>query len=346
MFEKYKYKIASATGIPSLFHYLNRKKPLILTYHGLYDGPHQEIDALPATFVHVDDFARQMAFIKKKYTVVSPQALLDYVDGMSALPEHAALVTFDDGYESFCRLAWPILKTLDIRAIVFVPTRYVEDRKTFWFDTVWLFLKLSSRDEVKWVVDVLNLEESYAESPSQLARFVFAAMKSMTPVKRDSVVDRIFSDLMKKLSPDDPTLRLFYSLTKEEIRNLAGQGMVFGGHTHSHTILSAMADNDVKNEILYNKQMLDQISGSPSEFFAYPNGGHGDFDERHKRMLRDAGYKVSFSLTYRRSSIREDTMNVSRINVNPEDTLGSFDYHNSGIVGTIGEIRSILKYEC
>lgn len=343
MLEKYKYKLANATGIPWLFHYLNRKKPLILTYHGLYDGPVHKTGSLPATFVHVDNFAQQMVFINKKYRVISPQYILDCVEGKTDLPENAALITFDDGYESFRRLAWPILKSMGNSALVFVPTRYVEDRKPFWFDTIWLYLKSSSRDELRWLVDVLDPEKSCFKPSSPLAPFVFKTMKSMAPEKRDKIVDRQFSDLMKKISPDDPRLRLFYSMSGEEIKELAGHGMVFGGHTHSHTILSSMDDDAVKYEIRLNKKTLEQIACHPVEFFAYPNGGQGDFDERHKHMLRNVGYRVAFSLTYRRSPIFEDTLNVSRINVNPEDTLESFDFHNSGIVNHYNSLKNKLN---
>ena len=344
MLENYKYKLANATGLPWLFHYLNRKKPLILTYHGLFDGPVHKTGSLPATFVHVDNFAQQMAFIKKKYRVISPQDILDCVDGKTDLPVNAALITFDDGYESFHRLAWPILKSMDISAVVFVPTRYVEDRKPFWFDIVWLYLKVSSRDEIGWLVDTMDQIQSCSRPLSPLTPFVFTIMKSMAPEKRDRIMDRIFSELIKKTSPDDPTFRLFYSMTGDIIKEVARHGVVFGGHTHSHTIMSSMDDDAVKNEISLNKQALEQITGHPAEFFAYPNGGQEDFDERHKHMLRNAGYKVAFSLTYRRSPIFEDTLNVSRINVNPEDTLESFDFHNSGIVHHYNRLKKLTNH--
>lgn len=350
MFEKYKYKIAKTTGVPWLFHYMNRKKPLVITYHGLYDGLVHETGSLPSTFVHVDNFAQQMAFIKKKYRVVSPQNILDCVDGKTDLPENAALITFDDGYESFYRLAWPILRTMELTALVFVPTRYVEDRKPFWFDSVWLYLKSSSRDELRWLVDALDPEQTCLKPSSPLASFVFTTMKSMAPEKRDSIVDRLLYDLMKKISLDDSRLRLFYSMSGEMINELAGHGMVFGGHTHSHTILSSMDDHTVKNEIRINKQTLEQIAGHPVEFFAYPNGGQGDFVEHHKHILRNAGYKASFSLTYRRSSVVNDPMDISRINVNPEDTLDSFDFHctcsnqySDEVLEFITNLKKIIK---
>ncbi|MFA6010958.1 MAG: polysaccharide deacetylase family protein [Desulfobacteraceae bacterium] len=344
MLEKYKYKLANATGLPWLFHYLNRKKPLILTYHGLFDGPVHKTGSLPATFVHVDNFAQQIAFIKKKYRVISPQNILDCVDGKTDLPENSALITFDDGYESFHRLAWPILKSMDISAVVFVPTRYVEDRKPFWFDMVWLFLMRCSIAEAGWLCNALGLKNTDNAITSQKHDLIFNALKLLPPEKRDAVIYPLSSDVMRKISPDDPIMRLFFSMTDEQITNLANRNIHFGGHTHSHTILSSMSYPAVVNEIAVNNEKLVKLTGSPCDFFAYPNGGAGDFDENHKEILRNSGIKVSFSLTYKRSSVFGDPMDISRINVNPEDTLESLNYHGTGMIHFLDACRRGMTF--
>ena len=152
-----KYLIANATGIPAFVNFLNRRKLLVLAYHGIYDGPCRP-GALPETFVHVDDLKAQVLAIKRKYHIIDPEDLKNHLVNGSSLPSQAALITFDDGYESFYRLAWPVLKSLGIRPIVFVTTRNVENKLPFWFDLVWLFMNQSSPGDVKQVMDKLGLE--------------------------------------------------------------------------------------------------------------------------------------------------------------------------------------------
>lgn len=341
MLGDYKYKLANATGIPRLFHYLNRKRPLVLTYHGLFDGHVNQTGFLPATFVHVDNFKQQMAFIKKKYRVISPQDIIDCVDGKKHLPENAALITFDDGYESFYRLAWPILKSMNISSVVFVPTRYVEDGKPFWFDTVWLFLKRCSFVEKIRLYNGLGLKNMDNRIAAQRHSLIFNILKSLPAEKRDVVIDQISSNVHREVNPDDQMMRHFFSMTGEQISNLANQNIFFGGHTHSHTILSSMDYPEVENEIAVNKERLEKLTGKPCQLFAYPNGGFGDFDDNHKKILRKVGFRASFSLTYKRSSVYADSMDISRINVNPEDSLESLNYHGTGLVQFIDICRSI-----
>lgn len=42
-----------------------------------------------------------------------------------ALPERPVIVTFDDAYRDTLEVAWPVLRALDVPAVVFVPTAYI-----------------------------------------------------------------------------------------------------------------------------------------------------------------------------------------------------------------------------
>jgi peptidoglycan/xylan/chitin deacetylase (PgdA/CDA1 family) len=51
-----------------------------------------------------------------------------------SIPHRTFLVTFDDGYESVYLEAWPILKSLQIPATIFLATRYLDSNTPFPFD--------------------------------------------------------------------------------------------------------------------------------------------------------------------------------------------------------------------
>lgn len=337
MLEKYKYKIVNSTGIPALLHFINRKKPLVLTYHGFFDGDIPKTGALPATFVHIENFAKQMAFIKKKYRIISPEELLESINGGFNLPDNSALITFDDGYESFHRLAWPILKAFNIKGIVFIPTRYVEDRSPFWFDMVWLYINRFFNEDIGWLPDALGFDNKKSQQPCRID-YIYNKLKLLSQEKRDYIIAKVTFKLFKKIRSNDSIMRLFYCMTSGQIKGLSTQGISFGGHTHSHTILSSMDDLVAKEEIAVNKQKLEKLTNSSCKFFAYPNGGSCDFNDKHKKILKDVGYKVGFSLTQKRAKLSNDLMAVSRINVNPEDTLDSLNFHCTGIIQYINAV--------
>lgn len=71
--------------------------------------------------VHSDEFESDLIFLKENgYNTVTVSQLIDYVDGNSDLPEKPIMITFDDGFESFISIAFPLLKQYNMKAVVSV----------------------------------------------------------------------------------------------------------------------------------------------------------------------------------------------------------------------------------
>jgi peptidoglycan/xylan/chitin deacetylase (PgdA/CDA1 family) len=76
-------------------------------------------------------FAWQMQFLKEHYTVISPEYLTSLVTNGAMLPRNAVLVTFDDGYRDVYENAYPILKKMGLKALIFPATDYIGTNKPF-----------------------------------------------------------------------------------------------------------------------------------------------------------------------------------------------------------------------
>lgn len=87
----------------------------ILRYAELVEGAPKTEDQ-----VSVSAFAEQMqALADAGYTPIDIWELRDYVTKGTELPENPILITFDDGYESFYTLAFPVLKEYGFKATCF-----------------------------------------------------------------------------------------------------------------------------------------------------------------------------------------------------------------------------------
>jgi peptidoglycan/xylan/chitin deacetylase (PgdA/CDA1 family) len=76
--------------------------------------------------VSADRFAEQIDWLLDNgYRVVTLSDVAAFMAGRLALPPRSVVLTFDDGYESFHRLAWPILRKHGLPATVFVYTDFV-----------------------------------------------------------------------------------------------------------------------------------------------------------------------------------------------------------------------------
>jgi peptidoglycan/xylan/chitin deacetylase (PgdA/CDA1 family) len=91
----------------------------ILCYHRL--GP-----AASKMVVTPTAFEAQMAWlVDNGYRVITLAELSGFLAGKSALPARTVVLTFDDGYESVYRHAFPVLKRLRLPATLFVYTDFL-----------------------------------------------------------------------------------------------------------------------------------------------------------------------------------------------------------------------------
>ncbi len=87
---------------------------LVIGYHDVED------DAADQRYlaVRTSALSDQMAWLRDNgYHPVNVQQILDAHDGKIVLPKKAVLLTFDDGYSSFYRRVWPLLKAYNWPAL-------------------------------------------------------------------------------------------------------------------------------------------------------------------------------------------------------------------------------------
>jgi peptidoglycan/xylan/chitin deacetylase (PgdA/CDA1 family) len=72
-----------------------------------------------------------MRFLKRHYTVITPEQLVAVQCEGGTLPRNAVLLTFDDGYRDVYERAYPVLKDLGLRAFLFPATDYVGGSRPF-----------------------------------------------------------------------------------------------------------------------------------------------------------------------------------------------------------------------
>lgn len=256
----------------------------VLNYHRILAQPDPLLDDEPT----VETFRWQMRLVARYFNVLS---LPDAIARLSAgrLPPRAVCITFDDGYRSVHDLAMPVLNEFGLPATVFVSTAYL-DSGTMWNETIADAVRRLPDGAVDLSGAGLGMRElRTSDDRRNLLNELTAHAKYMPPAERQALTERLMA--MVGGGGADSLM-----LTPEMIRTMAAQRFEIGAHTVSHPILTSISDDAARHEIEQCKRDLETITGAPVRYFAYPNGKVGkDFDERHKEMVRSAGFAAAFS---------------------------------------------------
>lgn len=91
----------------------------VLMYHSIDSNK-------PYNGISPCEFKRQVEYLRKKYTIVSLNEIMDFVERKRNLPRKTVAITFDDGYEDNYSVAYPHLKLYGLPATIFVALNYSE----------------------------------------------------------------------------------------------------------------------------------------------------------------------------------------------------------------------------
>src|SRR5258708_7176727 len=114
----------------------------VLTYHRFPDPSGDDSFDDGVVDVTPEGFDRQLACLKKHFTLVGIDELCAFASGED-IPPNSVAITFDDGYLDNYLQALPILRRHDAKAIFFLSTAYISERRMYWWDRVAYIVKRS-----------------------------------------------------------------------------------------------------------------------------------------------------------------------------------------------------------
>lgn len=254
---------------------LNRRKPLIVMYHGL-TGDNSLRDW---TQVHIDDFERQMDYLARKY---NPLPLSDLAAGLDSNPDwvYPAAVTFDDGYRSNLTLALPIIKKYNIPATVFAASGFIRgyDKRMglLWPDFITAMLRSINDDQIDLTDIGLSRFDLTDDIGFDYARKkITEHLKSSPAAEKENSLDWLENRFGSKIVFEN--IPEYHPLSLIELKKLASDPLIsIGGHSINHPILSRLKTADLTHEIAGCRKELEEMSGAAVTAFAYPNGRFED----------------------------------------------------------------------
>lgn len=268
---------AFRSGLFRIGRVLTAATPRILVYHAFSRYPTASSYHLP---LHV--FRAQVQHIAKHYRVVR---LLDIAEALATrkrLPPRSVAITVDDGYESFYRYAYPVLREFGLPATVFVIT------------------ELSDRNGWTWPDRLATMAASpRPPEPLRTANYSSTRLRllRMPPVQREREMHRIAVEAGLRLPEQAPDEFRLANWTM--LREMQAGGLIdIGAHTRTHPALATLTDEQAWDEVKGSKDDIARHLGAPPAVFCYPFGNEGDYTWRQETLVLEAGYRCAVCSTY------------------------------------------------
>lgn len=273
----------------------------ILIYHRVLPEPDPFLPADPDR----ETFRWQMRFIRRH---CQPLPLDEAVHRLrnKQLPARAVCVTFDDGYADNVTEALPVLREMGVPATFFVAAGYLNGGRMF-NDIVMETVRRLPQGPLDLGPEGLGLREIQTDTDRRaLSRELIMSLKYLDREQRQAKATALADRFGVEL-PDD------LMMCDDQVRQLADAGMIIGGHTLNHPILSQLPDAEAFDEIRQGKHRLENLLGRPVRLFAYPNGRPGkDFGPEHVAMVRELGFEAACSTAWGAASRDSDLFQLPR----------------------------------
>ncbi len=270
-------------------------KYLILNYHGVVKNARPEISR---NHLSIGQFEQHLNYFSKHFEVISLQSMVEqYRQGIRP-KRHTLVITFDDGYENNYTNAYPILKSRNFPASIFVTAQALtQPGELLWYDTLDI-----CRNELDWEA-LMNADQKKDITPNanpnlKLDIGQFKNNLKELDDKRKREIFKILlpgASLSKKLDQSDP--EYWKLLSKTQIHDLLSSGLIeIGSHGLTHTNMDILNEEDLNEELSHSKSILEEAISGPIVSIAYPDGA---YNQDVKDRSRKASYKILLAVNYR-----------------------------------------------
>jgi peptidoglycan/xylan/chitin deacetylase (PgdA/CDA1 family) len=284
---------------------MRRKSITIVMYHGIVEKP---LPVYNWCQLLCEEFDRQICYLSHEYQVLPLPELVERIQKGLPVDENALCVTFDDGFQSIRKLAFPILQKYKVPATVFLVTGLIGTTEIPWPEQLYCALSNSTRTEIDVQQSRFSLVS--AEDRSSAYRRISTMLKRLPVEQKEELLQKLLRDLTSKAPNDSDAISM---LTWQEVEYMHASGLIsFGSHTHTHPILSRCSVARQQAELLKSREVLREHFDR-ADLFAYPNGTESDFSGETKKLLIELGYTCALTAIRGLNAHTSDLYELRRI---------------------------------
>jgi peptidoglycan/xylan/chitin deacetylase (PgdA/CDA1 family) len=318
-----------------------RRKAVVLMYHRVLSLEERSVTGShPGIIVDETTFAEQMAFLRRRFCVLSLDEFTDRLARGIPFQNSSCVITFDDGWRDNFENALPPLLRHELPAVVFLPVNYIGHNRQFWQEALTNLLWQAAeivraaprrRERFENLLSPIGLSRVLGEQGQDLR----ASIREIVGTTKEldmSVIEQMLSGLASELGIDlAGASRTDGFMTWDEIREMSRHDVAFGGHGADHRILTRLPSQEAEAEIWASKAVIDSRLSQNTVAFAYPNG---DWNACVADEVRKGGFSLAFTTERGFVTCNDDRFSLRRVNVHEDmtRTIPMFLAHVTGLL--------------
>lgn len=241
----------------------------------------------------------QLRYLRQHYRI---QHLEQALEELATFPPARASVdrrlplalTFDDGYRDNYSYGFALARELQIPFTIFLIPGYIENGECFWWLASEQLVRLSKVEKViiegqtyhlarvndqRALIKVIDTHLRYAKSVAERQEFLATIRKELGLIAMDDTLSQTDKDALP--------------MNWEQVLEMEKSGLVsYGAHTMHHPVLAYLSDKqELRQEIMECRQVLEERLGHPIRTFAYPIGKQQHIGDEVVTMVKEAGYQ-------------------------------------------------------
>lgn len=317
-----------------------RHRLTVLAYHRICDPHTPGFDGFaPNVSATPEQFARQMDFIRLRFSVIDLATLHRHVMQGEPLPPRPLLLTFDDGYLDNYTNAFPILRERGLPAVFFLVTSWIGGDHRPWWDRCAHAFAHSPRTRA--TLPIVGEQDLTPGQPRRRAqKTLIRALKSLSEADKDRALMDAFNAL--GVIPEQGDAPLFFDW--DTARELSANGISCQPHTVSHPILTRVSPEAARREIAESCARIAAELGQPALAFAYPNGTARDYNAEIMQQLHALNVPLGFTLIpgpVRLQQVQRHALELPRIFIIHRDNAARFIVKLMGVPALLSRRRFV-----
>ncbi|MDD2493583.1 MAG: polysaccharide deacetylase family protein [Tissierellia bacterium] len=288
---------------------MNNRHLTVIMYHYVRDLKNSRYPNIKGLDVNL--FKEQIKFLKKNYNVIRMEDVISASKGVGALPPHAALLTFDDGYIDHFTNVFPILKNNNLQGSFFAPVKAITEHKVLDVNKIHFILASTPKNKIYLLLNEirnqliefqeefnLNTFDYYFDKLAQTGRFdpaeiIFIKRLLQVELPVDLRL-KITNNLFEKIvGVEEGAFSKELYMSIDQIKCMVNAGMHIGTHGYDHFWLGSLSKQKQEFEIERSIDFIKEVGGNVNEWtICYP---YGSYNNDTIEIIKDKGCKLGLT---------------------------------------------------